>query len=312
MKPVLADKYTRNVTTVDYITASVADRTQLSTLVSEFNDLLPLPPRFCHLKRVKSTNIENKKKYYILMVPFKQLPAGVSLFTCVKHLLPSLPIEITKCLGDITVVKVPDYIPLTSMQYTYAKNLWPTVYSHNPKIEKQLSKNPFSATELLRMKEYMRSALQLANNARLNGALPVASVIVDPVKKQILAGQHHSVDSCLDHSIMRCIQDIAKLQKPIVTGSKRTIDDSDNLNISNSSEYYLCTGLEVYTTQEPCVMCSMALVHARISKVFYGMANIEMGGLGSVYNIHYQEGINHHFDVYKGFLEQDSIQLFQK
>ena len=44
---------------------------------------------------------------------------------------------------------------------------------------------------------------------------------------------------------------------------------------------YLCTGLDLYITREPCIMCSMALVHARIKRVFYGAASGTFGGLSS-------------------------------
>lgn len=312
MQPVLAYKYTRAVTTVDFIAVHVKDCSQLSFLVSEFNESLPLPPQLSHLKRVKSTVVKEKKQFCILLVPPEQLPPKITLFTCVKHFLPSLPIETMRALGDVILVKVPDCIPLTSMRFAEAKNIWPTVFSHNRRVEMQLSGKPFSDTRLQEMGSYMRTALQLANEGRMLGAVPIASVVVDPSKNKILASHYHSPRNSLDHSVMRCIREVAGLQvdTQVATGVKRKLDDVEMQDLSNSSEYYLCTGLELYTTQEPCVMCSMALVHARISMVIYGMSNAEMGGLGSVYKIHCQEGLNHHFDVFKGFLEQDCIQLW--
>ena len=313
MQPVLAHKYTRAVTTVDFIVVNVKECTRLYFLVSEFNELLPLPSHLSHLKRVKSTVVKKKKQFFILLVPPDQLPPKITLFTCVKHFLHSLPIEMIKSLGDVIIVQVPDCIPLTSMQYTEAKSIWPTVSSHNHSVEIQLGIKPFSDTKLHEMGDYMRTALQVATEGRMVGAAPVAAVIVDPRKKKILASHYHSPYNLLDHSVMLCIREVASLQvdTQFATGGKRRLDEvAEMLDLSNSSEYYLCTGLELYTTQEPCVMCSMALVHARISRVVYGMSNAEMGGLGSVYKIHCQEGLNHHFDVFRGFLEQDCLQLW--
>lgn len=45
--------------------------------------------------------------------------------------------------------------------------------------------------------------------------------------------------------------------------------------------------------------CSMALLHSRVRRVFYEAPNLLNGGLGSVYRIHTEEGLNHHFEVYK-------------
>lgn len=56
--------------------------------------------------------------------------------------------------------------------------------------------------------------------------------------------------------------------------------------------------------------CSMALVHSRISRVFYGVPYPCHGGLGSVFKVHCQRGINHHFEVYRGVLRDDCARLY--
>ena len=42
----------------------------------------------------------------------------------------------------------------------------------------------------------------------------------------------------------------------------------------------------------------MALVHSRIRRVFYISNDSSGGGLGSIYKIHCNTLINHHFEVF--------------
>ena len=53
----------------------------------------------------------------------------------------------------------------------------------------------------------------------------------------------------------------------------------------------------------------MALVHSRVRRVFYGCANPAIGALGSRYKIHTQSGLNHHFEVFTGILENECKKL---
>ena len=54
----------------------------------------------------------------------------------------------------------------------------------------------------------------------------------------------------------------------------------------------------------------MALLHSRINRVFYGSAMTE-GALGSKYKLHVTEGLNHHFQVFKGLLKEDCDKLYE-
>ena len=61
---------------------------------------------------------------------------------------------------------------------------------------------------------------------------------------------------------------------------------------------YLCTGFDCYVVHEPCVMCAMALVHARLRRVIYALPDCKSGALGGALRLHAQRSLNHHYHAY--------------
>lgn len=65
---------------------------------------------------------------------------------------------------------------------------------------------------------------------------------------------------------------------------------------------YLCTGYWAFLLQEPCPFCAMALLHSRVSRIFYGAANPKTGILGSRATLHSVPGLNHRYQVWNKLL----------
>ena len=65
---------------------------------------------------------------------------------------------------------------------------------------------------------------------------------------------------------------------------------------------YRLPGCELYVTLEPCVMCSGAMMHARLSRIVYGAPDPKTGACGSVVDLFAQEKLNHHADTVGGVL----------
>ena len=70
---------------------------------------------------------------------------------------------------------------------------------------------------------------------------------------------------------------------------------------------YLATDFEVFCLSEPCLMCSMALLHSRVAKVYYLVnkrtEKSAWGGLGSILSIHANKQLNHRFQVFRVVVE---------
>jgi tRNA(Arg) A34 adenosine deaminase TadA len=70
-------------------------------------------------------------------------------------------------------------------------------------------------------------------------------------------------------------------------------------------------GSTLYVTLEPCAMCAMALVHARVARVVYGADDPKTGAAGSVFDTLVSERHNHRIEVQGGLLAEGSAELLQ-
>jgi tRNA-specific adenosine deaminase 3 len=55
--------------------------------------------------------------------------------------------------------------------------------------------------------------------------------------------------------------------------------ERDHCDLSGTVAGYLCHDLEIYCTHEPCVMCSMAILHSRFGKVIFQHRMPKTGGM---------------------------------
>ncbi|MCC2955633.1 tRNA adenosine(34) deaminase TadA [Massilia sp. IC2-477] len=74
---------------------------------------------------------------------------------------------------------------------------------------------------------------------------------------------------------------------------------------------YRLPGCELYVTLEPCIMCSGAMMHARLARVVYAAVDPKTGACGSVLDL-FQEGrLNHHTVVEGGVMAEESSSLLK-
>lgn len=68
---------------------------------------------------------------------------------------------------------------------------------------------------------------------------------------------------------------------------------------------YRLPGSTLYVTLEPCVMCTGAIMHARVGRVVFGARDQKTGAAGSVIDLYGEERLNHHADVEGGVLAEE-------
>ncbi|GGY20766.1 tRNA-specific adenosine deaminase [Rhodanobacter panaciterrae] len=71
------------------------------------------------------------------------------------------------------------------------------------------------------------------------------------------------------------------------------------------------SGSTLYVTLEPCSMCAMAMIHARLGRVVYAASDPKTGAAGSVFNTLIDERHNHRIEVGGGLLAEESASLLR-
>ncbi|XP_070181007.1 probable inactive tRNA-specific adenosine deaminase-like protein 3 isoform X2 [Littorina saxatilis] len=203
------------------------------------------------------------------------------------------------------LVKVPRHGPLTRKQFEETKLYWPVTFHEDKRIAKLVSGKFFTASEVNQIKAYLQQADVMATHAQQKGQGSVGVVIVDSAKDTVIARGHSLTgDNPLMHAAMVAVDLVARSQGGGMwdmtdsTKDPAAPDVTTETSSKTKSGPYLCTGYHVYMTEEPCPMCSMALLHSRVSRVFYSQPRRD-GALGSRYKLHTLPSLNHHFDVFR-------------
>ncbi len=71
-------------------------------------------------------------------------------------------------------------------------------------------------------------------------------------------------------------------------------------------------GHTLVVTLEPCAMCAMAGVWARVDGIVYGVADLRAGAAWSLFNIPQDERLNHRIELESGVLEGECRSLIER
>ncbi|MFG5406836.1 tRNA adenosine(34) deaminase TadA [Piscinibacter sakaiensis] len=74
---------------------------------------------------------------------------------------------------------------------------------------------------------------------------------------------------------------------------------------------YRLPGCRLYVSLEPCAMCAMAMLHARLQRVVFGAFDPKTGAAGSVLDLFAEPRLNHHTHRHGGVLADACGQLLR-
>jgi tRNA(adenine34) deaminase len=136
---------------------------------------------------------------------------------------------------------------------------------------------------------WMRQALAAAREAEHRGEVPVGTCVAHDGQLIAVCGNRTRTDcDPTAHAEIVALREAAR-------------------KLGN----YRLTGVDVYSTIEPCAMCAGALIQARIRRLIYGARDERAGAVHSRFRICDAEFLNHRIEVREGVLKDECRALMQ-
>ncbi|KAI0700012.1 hypothetical protein C8T65DRAFT_580637 [Cerioporus squamosus] len=261
-------------------------------------------PSMAHLKRIRK--LDDKMSMVLILTREHPDP-------------PQFPEHIE--LSPPYVIPVPKSAALTMTSLKLKSSLWPTIYAPRKKFEPE----PWTRGKVRWACAAMKQVVQVAQHAGTEGELPIAAYVPIPYDEETkiatrmsdpISAHDTRKSAChpLRHSIINLVRAVGELRAsstasaatslspppqltPVINVPAPSLDQSRPEGGIRNGAHYLLTSLTLFTTHEPCIMCSMALLHSRVKEVFYLIPMTKTGGCGSVTCVPRLEGVNHRYVV---------------
>jgi tRNA(adenine34) deaminase len=144
----------------------------------------------------------------------------------------------------------------------------------------------FSAENL----KFMRLALREAGRAFESSEVPVGAVVIH--NNQVIGKGYNQVETLRDPT--------AHAEMIAITAAANNIGD------------WRLNECDIYVTVEPCIMCTGAILNARLRNLYFAEFDPKFGACGSLYNLPEEKKYNHTLNVYSGLCADESRLLLQE
>jgi len=139
--------------------------------------------------------------------------------------------------------------------------------------------------------EFMKLAIKEAKKAGQKAEVPVGAVLVGE-SGDILSLSHNQAITLADPTAHAEILVLRQAAQKVLN--------------------YRLLGTTLYVTIEPCIMCMGAIVHARVTRVVFGVKDLKWGASGSLYNFAEDVRLNHRPEIIQGVCQDECRELIQE
>lgn len=134
-----------------------------------------------------------------------------------------------------------------------------------------------------KLEYFMKQAIDLAQKAYNLNDIPIGAVVV---KNEKIIGKGYNQVKLLNDPT-------AHAEIIAITSAANTIKN------------WQLKDCEIFTTLEPCIMCSGAIMNSRIKNIYFGAYDKKFGGCSSLYNICNDPRLKHRCGIKGGIMEID-------
>jgi len=176
------------------------------------------------------------------------------------------------------------------------------------------------------VRDGLKTAVQEARRiAERANELPIAAYVTPcydasvPIPIKCSFTDHDSRQSVhhpLRHVCLNIIRKVACAQAIVPSPPTTSVDSPLPRSLIPAlalTPAYLLTSYTLFITHEPCIMCSMALLHSRVKMIFYVFPMPRTGGCGGLVkeSVPGLEGVNHRFGIWRWKGELDELGMVE-